>query len=130
MLQVCKPVGLMSVQRIPHWCKHVWHIPLRLSLRMRVLFAQTYTSTTTKLLLGDLSLWPNMVQGTGTDFNLLPIIQPLSNTPEAQQEGIEIHSTVWMNSRLWSQGILIQQRSLHSTKRQKVRQKMFLCVSS
>ena len=62
-------------------------MPLSLSLGMKVLFAQTCPSTTGKPSLGDLSVWPNIVPGAGTELDLLSMIQPLPNTPEAQQEG-------------------------------------------
>lgn len=54
---------------------------------MKVLFAQTCPSTTSKPSLGDLSVWPDMVPGTGTELDLSSMTQPLPNTPEAQQEG-------------------------------------------
>lgn len=61
-------------------------MPLSLALGMKVFFAQDRACATAKPSLGVLSVWPNVVPGTGTEFDFLSMTQPLSNIPEAQQE--------------------------------------------
>lgn len=65
---------------------------------MKVLFAQTCPSTTSRTSLEGLSVWPNMVPGTGTELDLLSMTQPLPNTAEAQQEGRGKKCTVLLPS--------------------------------